>query len=39
MPDMYLDALVAIVKGEKRSGMYRIGSERKRCLRWLKACC
>ena len=37
--DAYLDALVAIAKGEERSGICRTGCERKRCLRRLKACC
>ena len=32
-PDVYLDASVAMAKGEERSGMCRTGSERKRCLR------
>ena len=32
-PDAYLDASVAIVKGEERSSMCRTGCERKRCLR------
>ena len=30
---MYLDASVGIAKGEERSGMYRTGCEKKRCLR------
>ena len=38
-PDVYLDASVAIGKGEERSGMCRTGCERKRCLRRSKACC
>ena len=36
---MYLDASVAIAKGEERLGICRTGCERKRCLRWSKACC
>ena len=32
-PDMYLDVLVAMAKGEERSGMCRTGLERKKCLR------
>ena len=32
-PDVYLDALVAMVKGEERLGMCRMDSERKRRLR------
>ena len=39
MPDVYLDASVAIVKGEERSGMHKTGCQRKRCLSWSKACC
>ena len=35
-PDAYLDASVAIVKGEERSGMDKTGCERKRCLSWSK---
>ena len=38
-PDAYLDALVAMAKGEERSGMCRTDSERKKHLRWSKACC
>ena len=38
-PDAYLDALVAMAKGEERLGMCRMGCERKRHLRWLKTCC
>ena len=38
-PDAYLDASVAIVKGEERSGMRKTGCERKRRLSWSKACC
>ena len=38
-PDAYLNALVAMAKGEERSEMCRIGSERKRHLRWSKVCC
>ena len=37
-PDAYLDTSVAIVKGEKRSGMCKMDCERKRCLSWSKAC-
>ena len=39
MPDAYLDASVAIAKGEERSGMHKTGCERKRRLSWSKACC
>ena len=38
-PDAYLDALVAIAKKEERLDICRAGCERKRRLRWLKACC
>ena len=37
--DLYLDALVVMAKGKESSGMCRTGSERKRCLMWLKAYC
>ena len=39
VPDVYLDASVAIVKGEERLGMCKTGCERTRCLSWSKACC
>ena len=39
VPDAYLDASVAIAKGEERSGMRKMDCERKRHLSWSKACC
>ena len=37
--DAYLDASVAIAKGKERLDICRMGCERKRHLRWSKACC
>ena len=38
-PNAYLEASVAIAKREEKSGIYKTGSERKRCLRESNVSC